>query len=93
MSEGVTEKDTRTGFGIEFVGRIGTQPGKTQTTEDNRSKCIRQEGERDGCLMHESETCFDNMPMPTFRIPIMFRSMGRYSEMSYTMGREKGTKG
>ena len=28
-SEGVAEKDTRTGFGIEFVGRIGTQPGKT----------------------------------------------------------------
>ena len=33
LSEEVTEKDTRTGFGIEFVGRIGTQPGKTQTTE------------------------------------------------------------
>ena len=24
LSEGVVEKDTRTGFGIEFVGRIGT---------------------------------------------------------------------
>ena len=24
LSEEVTEKDTRTGFGIEFVGRIGT---------------------------------------------------------------------
>ena len=24
LSEGVTEKDTRTGFWIEFVGRIGT---------------------------------------------------------------------
>ena len=34
LSKGVTEKDTRTGFGIEFVGRIGTQPGKAQTTED-----------------------------------------------------------
>ena len=34
LSEGVTKKDIRTGFGIEFVGRIGTQPGKTQTTED-----------------------------------------------------------
>ena len=29
LIEGVAEKDTRTGFGIEFVGRIGTQPRKT----------------------------------------------------------------
>ena len=29
LSEGVVEKDTRTGFSIEFVGRIGTQPRKT----------------------------------------------------------------
>ena len=29
LSEGVTEKDKRTGFGIEFLGRIGTQPRKT----------------------------------------------------------------
>ena len=29
LSEGVTEKGIRIGFGIEFVGRIGTQPGKT----------------------------------------------------------------
>ena len=28
LSEGVAEKDARTEFGIEFVGRIGTQPGK-----------------------------------------------------------------
>ena len=28
LSEGVAEKDTKTGFGIEFVGRIGTQLGK-----------------------------------------------------------------
>ena len=34
FSEGVTEKDTRTGFGIELVGRIGMQLGKTQTDED-----------------------------------------------------------
>ena len=34
MSEGVTEKDTRTGFEIEFVGRIGTQLRKVQTSED-----------------------------------------------------------
>ena len=25
LSEGVTKKDTRIGFGIKFVGRIGTQ--------------------------------------------------------------------
>ena len=35
--------------------------------------------------MQESETCFNNMSMPTFRIPIIFRSMGRCSEMGYTM--------
>ena len=29
LSEGVIEKDTRIGFVIESVGRIGTQPGKT----------------------------------------------------------------
>ena len=29
LSEGVTEKDIRTVFWIEFVGRIGTQLGKT----------------------------------------------------------------
>ena len=29
LSEGVTEKDIRTEFGIEFVGRIGMQPRKT----------------------------------------------------------------
>ena len=29
LSEGVAEKDTLTGFGIEYVGIIGTQPGKT----------------------------------------------------------------
>ena len=29
LSKGVAEKDTRTGFGIKFVGRIGTQLGKT----------------------------------------------------------------
>ena len=28
--------------------------------------------------MQENETYFDNMPMPMFRIPIMFRSVGRY---------------
>ena len=28
LSEGVTKKDTRTGFGIEFVGRIGKKLGK-----------------------------------------------------------------
>ena len=29
LSEGVAEKDTRTGLEIEFMGRIGTQLGKT----------------------------------------------------------------
>ena len=29
LSEGVIEKDTRIGFGIKFVGRIGTKPWKT----------------------------------------------------------------
>ena len=28
LSEGVTEKNTRTGFGIVFLGRIGMQPRK-----------------------------------------------------------------
>ena len=29
LSKGVAEKDTQTKFGVEFVGRVGTQPGKT----------------------------------------------------------------
>ena len=29
LSKGVAEKDTRTRFGVKFVGRVGTQPGKT----------------------------------------------------------------
>ena len=41
LSEGVTEKDTRTGFGIEFVGRIGMQPRKTQTVEDMEFVWVR----------------------------------------------------
>ena len=36
--------------------------------------------------MQESETRFNNMSMSTFRIPIMFRSVGRCNEMGYTMG-------
>ena len=43
--------------------------------------------------MQESKTCFDNMLMPMFRIPIMFKSVGRCSEMSYTMGRKERPKG
>ena len=39
--------------------------------------------------MLESETCFDNMSMLTFKIPIMFKSVGRCSEMSYTMARKE----
>ena len=41
LSEGVTEKDTRTGFGIDFVGRIGMQPRKTQTVEDTEFGRVR----------------------------------------------------
>ena len=29
LSKGVAEKDTRTRFGVKFVGKVGTQPGKT----------------------------------------------------------------
>ena len=43
--------------------------------------------------MQESETHIDNMSMSAFRIPIMFRSVGRCSKMGYTMGCEKGLKG
>ena len=43
--------------------------------------------------MQESETRFDNMPMSAFRMPIMFKSVGRCSEMGYTMGCEKRSKG
>ena len=43
--------------------------------------------------MQKSKTCCDNMPIPAFRIPIMFRSVRRGSEMGYTMGCEKGLKG
>ena len=56
-------------------------------------KRIQLEGERDGHLMQESETRFNNIPISAFRIPIMFKSVGRCSEMDYTVGREKGLKG
>ena len=42
--------------------------------------------------MQESETRFDNVPMPAFRVPIMFRSMGRCSEMGDTMGHKEGSE-
>ena len=41
LRERVTEKDTRTGFGIKFVGRIGKQSRKTQTAEDIEFKQVR----------------------------------------------------
>ena len=41
LSEGVTKKDTRTRFGIAFVGIIGTQLGKTQTAEDMKFGQVR----------------------------------------------------
>ena len=43
--------------------------------------------------MQESETFFDNMLMSAFKIPIIFKSVGRCSEIGYTMGHEKGLKG
>ena len=39
--------------------------------------------------MEESETRFYNMSMPAFRTPIIFKSMGRCSEMGYIMGRKE----
>ena len=42
--------------------------------------------------MLESETCFNNMSMLVFRIPIIFRSVGTCSEMGYTIGRKEGLK-
>ena len=53
---------------------------------------MQPEGEGDGCLMEESETHFENRSMLAFRIPIMFKSMGRYSEMGYTIGCKKVPK-
>ena len=42
--------------------------------------------------MQASETRFDNMPMSAFRVPIMFKIVGRRSEMGDTMGCEKISK-
>ena len=39
--------------------------------------------------MKESETYFNNMPMLAFRMPIIFSSVGRCSEMGYTMSRKE----
>ena len=36
--------------------------------------------------MQESETRFDNVLMSTFKVPIMFRSVRRCSEMGDTTG-------
>ena len=41
LSKGVTEKDTRTEFRIKFVGRVGMQPGRTQTAEDTEFGRVR----------------------------------------------------
>ena len=43
--------------------------------------------------MQEGETHLDNLPMSAFRIPIIFMSVGRCSDMGYTMGHKKGPKG
>ena len=42
--------------------------------------------------MQESETRLDIMLMLAFRLTIMFRSVGRCSEISYTMGSKEGPK-
>ena len=42
--------------------------------------------------MQESETHFNNVSMPAFKIPIIFRSVRRCSEMGYTMGCKEGPK-
>ena len=44
-------------------------------------------------MIQEHETRFNNMPMLAFRIPIMFMSVGKCSDMGYTMGRKIGPKG
>ena len=42
--------------------------------------------------MQEIETYFKNVSMTSFKVPIMFRSVGRCSEMGSTMGRREGLK-
>ena len=42
--------------------------------------------------MQESETLFDNVLMSTSIVRIMFRSVGRCSEMGYTIGRKERLK-
>ena len=42
--------------------------------------------------MQESETRFDNGLMSAFRVPIMFRSVRRGSEMGDTICRKEGLK-
>ena len=42
--------------------------------------------------MQESETRFDNMSMLAFKVPIMFRSVGRCNEMGDSMGHKKRSK-
>ena len=42
--------------------------------------------------MQENETRLDNMSMALFIILIMFRSVGRCREMSYTMIHKEGPK-
>ena len=42
--------------------------------------------------MQKSETRFENMSMLAFRIRIMFRNVGRCSEMGYTLGHKEGPK-
>ena len=41
LSKEVAEKNIWTRFWVEFVGRVGTQPGKTLTTEDTEFGWVR----------------------------------------------------
>lgn len=52
-------------------------------------KGIRPVARRNGCLMEERETCFDNVTVFSFRDAIMLRSMWWRCEMRDSMCREK----
>ena len=41
LSEGSNQERNKDGFVVEFVGRIGAQPGKTQTIEDTKFGRVR----------------------------------------------------
>ena len=43
-------------------------------------------------MREESETCFDNVTMTSFRVPIVFRSVWWSSKVSDPMGSKKSSK-